>query len=228
MTRRLLPLGGGWTTSDFEGDNLVLSPEDAVSERITLEAVDAVSPRGLLIGRTRGSTTPTTGTADGDNTGNGTVTAVTGRHLVQTGTYLLTARTSGATARFVVTAPDGTDVGEAVTATAFTSDQLNLLLNDGANNFAVGDFFTIAVTGGAKWKESVRGAVDGSQLPRGILVRDVAASTTDTATAAFVGGRYNATDMTFGAGHSFASAAEALRVRGIILEEAAVAEKGPY
>lgn len=49
---------------------------------------------------------------------------------------------------FNVLDPDGLSLGNATVGVAFTSNQINLTISDGATDFAVGDFFTIAVTQG--------------------------------------------------------------------------------
>ncbi len=95
-------------------------------------------------------TVPATGTADGGNTGNGTCTTVTGGTIPKIGTYTVEC-TAEATdsGTFSVADPDGNDLGDATVGTPFTSDQINLTVNDGTTDFKVGDKFTIAVTGAA-------------------------------------------------------------------------------
>lgn len=98
---------------------------------------------------------------DGEFVGNATVGSAfsTGSHITFTitdagatdstlgDTYFVevAAANSGT---FKVVTPDGITLGNAIVGTAFTSGQINLTINDGTNNFAVDDFFTIPVTQG--------------------------------------------------------------------------------
>lgn len=95
-------------------------------------------------------TVPSTGIADGGNTGNGTCGSVSAGTIPKVGTYTVEC-TAEATdsGTFSVTDPDGNDLGDATVGSAFTSDQINLTLADGTTDFKVGDKFTIAVTGAA-------------------------------------------------------------------------------
>lgn len=98
-------------------------------------------------------TVPTTGTADGGNTGNGTVTSVADGGSVKVGTYTfvcVAAATNGGT--FELENPDGDTIAvEAITGGAggtatFATSELDATVTDGGTDFAVGDKFTVAVT----------------------------------------------------------------------------------
>lgn len=157
-------------------------------EKITLLSGEDL-PVGAVCGKIT-KVTPTTGTADGGNTGNGTCTSVTGGEDTQIGTYTLeciTAATDAGT--FKVTTPDGDALPDATVAVAYTNDQLNFTLNDGATDFIVGDKFTIAVTAGSgKLVKIGYTAVDGSQNAYGLLIDDYDASSADLAVVAVVRG----------------------------------------
>ncbi len=89
---------------------------------------------------------PTTGTADGANTGDGTLTAVAQGVATKPGIYTLTctgAAANGGT--FNVLDPEAVDIGPATVGVAFSHSQLDLLINDGATDFIVGDIFTIEI-----------------------------------------------------------------------------------
>lgn len=130
---------------------------------------------------------PTTGTAGGANTGDGTCTSVSGGVKTQLGTYLATctvAETNGGT--FRVEAPDGAVLGDAkISAGAgnhidFTDPQINMTFTDAATDFVVGDSFTVAVTAGSgKMVELDYTAVDGTQTPVGFVIADYDASAAD-------------------------------------------------
>jgi len=124
--------------------------------------------KGAVLGRVR-TVTPTSGTAGGSNTGNGTCTAVTGGPKTKKGTYTITcdvAITNGGT--FRVTDPDGKYLGSAVILAgaggviAFKSDQINFTLTDGSTDFVLADVFTVAVTDGTPISAAVSGTGNGT------------------------------------------------------------------
>jgi hypothetical protein len=102
-------------------------------------------------------TVPTTGTADGGNTGDGTVTAVSaakGSPSAQVGAYNLEctfAVTNGGV--FKLEDPAGNIVADNLTlrvgagfATAFSEAGLEFTITDGATDFIAGDKFSITTT----------------------------------------------------------------------------------
>ncbi|AWB07498.1 head decoration protein (plasmid) [Azospirillum humicireducens] len=64
---------------------------------------------------------------------------------------------------------------------------------------------------------SVAMASDGSEAPRAILAEPVDATAADVEAIVYVAGEFNPDQLTFGAGHSAASAADALRDLSIFL-----------
>ena len=197
----------------FAGDQV-----DRVTEEITLLSGENRT-RGALLGKQTTDTVPTTGTADGGNTGNGTMGSVAaGGTELQPGVYTIRCiAAAGDAGDFEVRAPDGSLVGIAIVGTAFTSPHLDFTIADGATDFAVGDLFTVTVAGSGKWKLSLAAATDGSQNPRGILVQDTDASLADVEGAAYVRGQFNAGKVTFGTGHTASSVADELRDLGMYL-----------
>lgn len=136
----------------FTPDNLISGEKPTLGEDIVVPSGSPV--RGTVMGRIKQST-PTTGTADGGNTGDGTVTAVTGGPDTKKGDYLIeciTAEANGGT--FQVSNPDGDILGQvkiqagAGASADFKSKELNFTVTDGATDFAAGDKFTVAVTDG--------------------------------------------------------------------------------
>lgn len=134
-------------------DNLIGGDKKLVTEEVLIPTGNNLV-RGTVLGRVKASV-PTTGTADGGNTGNGTCTAVSGGKDIKQGTYTVEcvrAVTNGGD--FEITGPAGEFVGRVqITAGAggtgvFASDEINLTLTDGATDFALADKFTIAVTEG--------------------------------------------------------------------------------
>lgn len=129
-------------------------------------------------------TVPTTGTADGGNTGDGTVTsvAVAAGILPRIGTWeleVIATATNGGT--FKLTDPGGNIVRNdlvmtagAGAATTFYLPEVGLtfIITDGATDFASGDLFTIAITANGKWVPFDPDAVNGGAIPKGILLVD--------------------------------------------------------
>lgn len=157
---------------------------------------------GAVLGQITNST-PTTGTADGGNTGNGTMTGVTAGDQVAIGTYTMTCTAAAADAgTFAVMAPDGSALPDAEVGTAYVNEQINFTINDGATDFAVGDIFTVAVAAGnLKYTELDLTAVDGSQHAAGLLFNAIDATSADLACAVVVRDAIiNSADLTWFSG----------------------------
>lgn len=122
---------------------------------------------------------PTTGTADGGNTGDGTVTAVAfAGEGIREGIYELeciTAVTNGGT--FKLTDPGGNIIANDIVmtagagaATTFIVGGMTFIITDGATDFIVTDLFTIEATAVDKWTAFEEDEVNGAQIPRGIYL----------------------------------------------------------
>ncbi|MBF0260450.1 MAG: head decoration protein [Magnetococcales bacterium] len=85
------------------------------------------------------------------------------------------AATSGAGGVWTVTAPDGTALPEAAVGTGYTNPQINFTITDSGTNFAVGDTFTITVSGSGKYVEYDQDGVNGSEIAAGVLLYNVTA-----------------------------------------------------
>jgi hypothetical protein len=105
--------------------------------------------------------------AGGTNTGNGTSSAVTTTGYAATvGVY--TVEFDDAT-HFIVSAPNGQEVGHGTTGVAFSAGGLGFTITAGGTAFVPGDSFTVTVAAGAgKWVPCTAAAVDGSQNAAGI------------------------------------------------------------
>jgi hypothetical protein len=127
-------------------------------------------------------TIPTTMTADGGNTGDGTVTGVAAASggIPIIGTWELeciTAVANGGT--FKLTDPNGNIVAtglEMVAGAGGTTDFIEagiaFTITDGATDFIVGDKFTLAVTANGKYVPFAADGVDGSEIPLAIYMND--------------------------------------------------------
>ncbi len=144
-------------------------------KRYSREALTIAMAEVLVLGEVIGRKLldiPLTGTADAGNTGNGTMTGVVGGSQTMDGTYTLTCVSAAANAgAFAVMAPDGAALPDATVGVAYTNAQLNLILNDGATDFAVGDIFTVVVAKGDGSAVALDlTAVDGTQIAAGFVI----------------------------------------------------------
>lgn len=110
---------------------------------------------------------PTVTAVAGTNTGNGTCSAVTANgYAASLGQY--TVEFDDAT-HFVVSAPNGQEIGHGVAGTAFSAGGLNFTITAGGTAFVPGDSFVITVAAGAGlWVTCTATATDGSQNAAGI------------------------------------------------------------
>lgn len=158
-------------------------------DKVTILAAQTLSP-GSVVGQVTAGTVPTTGTAAGTNTGNGTMTSVTGGTKVKAGVYTMTCVTAVTNSgTFTVEDPDGEALPSATVGVAYTNDQINFTLNDGATDFVVGDSFTVTVpTGGLQYRAINFSGVDGSANAAGLSFATYDASAPGTYTRTFTSG----------------------------------------
>lgn len=154
------------TETQHAGGFLVTELPGKMSRRNGVINTPQNVPTAAVLGRILSAAAAVAGT----NTGAGTVTvgAAIGR-AAQIGTYRVVATTAGATAQFNLYAPDGSIVREVVTAGGATpSEHLTLTIADGNPDFAIGDSFTIEVTGG-DYELLDPAATTGEQTAAGVL-----------------------------------------------------------
>lgn len=153
-------------------------------EAVTVETdTDRVLDPGQVLGTKMAAVVA----ADAGNTGDADVSAVavTFGHEAQTGVYTLTCTAESANAGTMsVTTPDGRLLSALTVATAYTSDQINLTIPDGAEDWDTGDIVTVTVTGKAVPYSAA--ATDGSQRASGVLLDTVDASASDADGVAIV------------------------------------------
>jgi len=169
--------------------------------------------RGGILGKVTAGAVPTTGTADGGNTGNGTCTTVTGGVNVQAGVYTIECTKAETDAGvFKVEDPSGKQIGIAEVGVAFTSDELNLTLNDGSTDFVAGDKFTVTVPAGSgKLKLIDSTAIDGSGKPYAVSSEASAPSGADAAITAYLTGQFNVVGLSVGGSDTVAQHKDAMR-----------------
>ena len=123
-----------------------------------------------------------------DNTGNGTMGAVTVSAGAKVGAYKLTIVEPGTNVgSYTVHDPDGVLIGVGVVAAAFSAGGLAFTLADGSTDFVAGDGFIITVAAGSgKYTYVDPEGVNGSETAVAILLRNVDASGGDVVCAALV------------------------------------------
>jgi len=187
------------------------STDFAVGDKFTVAVTDGV---------------PDTGTADGGNTGDGTVTEVEGRQDLKKGTYEVEcteAVTNGGV--FKVTDPDDVIIQTGITIPTtgggnivFENDQITAKITDGSTDFAAGDKFTIAVTIGAREVVLLdKTATDGSSRPYAVLADDSDASSAAVKAVAYLEGQFNIRALIFASGTDVEDAREEMRDLGMLI-----------
>lgn len=179
------------------------------------EAGTKTYPVGTVLGKTFVSTSVTP-TAAAGNTGNGSIGTVTATGKAQRGTYTIRIIKAATNAGdFTVSDPSGAVIGNGTVAVAY-SNQIAFTLADGANDFAVGDSWTVEVVGDYKYKIVEATATDGSAVARAIYISandgsfstSTIAATTDTSVIALVRGAAIVGKETLTYGSSIDTAAE--------------------
>jgi len=143
-----------------------------------------------------------TATADGGNTGNGTAGAVTAGSEAKAGNYIVTctdATVSGSEI-FEVIDPDGEKLEDLTVGVAYSNNHFGVTISDGATDFVVGDFWTIAIanTGGLFKLVDPNGSTisntiimdAGSGATTDVEVNGIAFTITDGATDFVVGDKF--------------------------------------
>ncbi len=178
------------------------------------EAGAKTYPVGTVLGKTFVSTS-VTATA-GTNTGNGAIGTVTATGKAQRGTYTIRINKAASNAGdFTVADPSGAVIGFGTVAVAF-SNQIAFTLADGANDFVVGDSFSVEVVGDYKYKMVESTATDGSAKACAIYIsakdgsfsESSIAATTDTSVIALIRGAAIVGKETLTYGASIDTAAE--------------------
>ena len=154
-------------------------------ETVTIDT--GVLAAGTVLGRiTKGAATSA---AVAGNTGDGTITAAP---VVAAGAKVGTYRAvciepAANVGKFLVTDPDGINLGVATVAVEFVGGGLTFTIADGAADFVSGDSFTITVAAGSgKYVAYNQDGVNGSEVAAGILYDNVDATTADVEAVAYV------------------------------------------
>ncbi len=140
-----------------------------------------LKPGTVLGERTK---TAANATADGGNTGDGAISAITLGALAEVGTYDLVCIAAAANAgTFAVFTPSGFRLADTTVAVAYVGGHLNFTISDGAADFIVGDKFTVDVTGDGKYDFAKDGDVTGLADAVSVLLEEVDATAADVTNA---------------------------------------------
>lgn len=176
----------------------------------TIASGEGVLARGSVLAKTSPNV-PTTGTADGGNTGDGTMTLVAVQSKTKNGVYTMTCITAVANGGvFNVFDPDGLQLNDATEGVTFTSDQITFLLTDGAADWVVGDIFTVAVVVGAL----VLTLIDGDS-PFAVLLDNVDATSVDVTAAISLRSHFDENHLFFGGTDTIETHRVAMRAIGL-------------
>jgi hypothetical protein len=157
-------------------------------ENIIISAGSGVLPAGTVLAKITAANALTS-TAQGGNTGNGTVGSTSVTSAAITGTYVLEITTAAANGgSFEVTDPLGNVVGTGTVGVAFSGGGISFTLSDGSTDFAVGDGFNLAVKAGLGEYTAYDddGTDDGRRAASAVLYAAVDATTEDVRAAAIV------------------------------------------
>lgn len=201
----------------YKSDQLIAGDLKLVTAGLATITGGLLLPRGTICGLvTLGALAP----AGPVGTGNGTITLITAGTRTKTGVYtikFLTATT------YTVTDPQGEALPNGVNG-AYANPNLNFTITAGGTPFVAGDSFTVTVAAGANtWKKSVKTAVDGSNLPLGILVDDADATGGDVNSGMYLTGEFNENVVAYDGTWTLEELKQSLRRDGIFLKSAITA-----
>lgn len=171
-----------------------LDVEVRLLKTVTVKSGETVS-RGDVVSQT-GMLTAGTATAGGSNVGDGTVSGEVAADTAVAGTYTLTCTAESANAgTFSVVNPNGVHLPDATVAVAY-SNQIGFTIADGAEDFDVGDVFTIVVTKGAGKVISFLTTAE----PFTVMAEDIDASAGDVVGLAYRDATLKASEVDYGTG----------------------------
>lgn len=206
-----------------------------VTERATvaIDAVNGILKRGTLLGKiTKGAITGTKADAGageaGANTGTGTLTMnvaapyhadhMFGAYTITvTRAFVVDGSVAGA---FEVRNPAGSLIGTGTIGDTFDNQIKFVLAEDVTDKFAIGDAFTYTIAqaaGSGQLAIVDKDAINGTDVPFGILVNDVDVSEATADADLYVRGEFNQNEIIVPNGDSVVNYKEALKAINIYL-----------
>ncbi|MBV8973098.1 MAG: head decoration protein [Sphingomonadaceae bacterium] len=177
----------------WTAENNMISPA-----KITLGSGAGVVVAGTVLGQATLGTTATAAPL-GTNVGNGTFGAITVTAPAVPGAYVVEFDSA---TNYIVSAPNGQEVGHGTTGAAFAAGGLGFTITAGGTAFAAGDSFTVTPAAGTgKWAPYNPLAGDGTEVAAGILFGTRDATSADQRAVADVRGpmRVNVNELIWGA-----------------------------
>lgn len=138
-------------------------------EAATIADSSAILDPGTVLGKLAVGTASSE--ADANNTGDGTMSAITVGAGAKAGDYILTFIAAETDAgAFQVEDPDGVNIGTGEVGSEFSEGGLTFTVSDGSADFVAGDRFVITVAeGSGKYAPLDTAGTDGSQNAAGVL-----------------------------------------------------------
>ncbi|AFL75397.1 head decoration protein [Thiocystis violascens] len=163
------------------------------TQAITLAANQGALARGQVLGIKLSGAVAAKVSGTGD--GNVAAASITLGPKALPGVYVLTCTAEAANAgTFKVRAPNGERLANLTVASAYATDQINLTVPDGANDWDIGDIVTVTVTGKAVAYAPT--ATDGSEKAALILADALTVGTSDLAAVAYRTGGFARAQLT--------------------------------
>jgi hypothetical protein len=192
---------------------LVAGPRQTYTEKFILPSGLTLAA-GAIVGRVLGAVTPAA--AAGNTAGSGTIASATLGAGAKAGVYqIICVEPASNAGAFLVEDPDGNIVGRATVAVEFVGP-ITFTITD-ANDFVVGDRFTVTVANGDEVKLVTAAATDGSQRAFGVAVMAADATDGEVEVLIYTEGDFDITQVSVGAGLTVDDVKEDLRKRNIKL-----------
>lgn len=225
------PFQPGITAELYNPDQLIAGNLKIVTKDIVVAKVGAgaVIKRGTVLGKiTLGAAT--SAAKQGGNTGTGTfVLDVTTPVLANATAGVYTLRNILAAANagtFRLTDPKGVVLGDFLITggaggSVTVNDRIKGVITDGGTDFILGDGFDVTIAAGSgKYVPAVATALDGSQVPDGILVDQVDTTVADSNGGLYQTGEFNGSRLFYDVSFTLAQITDALRPLGIFIKTA--------
>lgn len=205
----------------YTSDQLIAGDLKIVTRGAATITGAASLPRGCVMGQlTIGAVT--SAAKGGGNTGTGTNTLLSAGTKAKTGVYTLRFLTA---TTFSLVNPNGIPLPNGAALGAYANPEINFTTTAGGTAFIAGDGFDITVAAGAStWKKSVATAVDGSQVPAGILAEAADASGGDVNGGVYLTGEFNENRVIYDVSFTLAALRDLLRPLNIFLKSAIIAD----
>lgn len=192
------------------GDYPILNGGVTVAENQTLAKGCVVGVQKVAAGTLAGPT--------GTGNGAGSAFALAAGGPAKVGDYVATCIIAVADGGiFQVKDPDGIPIGLAIVGTAFIGGGITFLISDDSTDFIVGDYFTLPVAAGDGYAYALdHTAVDGSEIPYGVLSRAVTTGSGETAGAPVAKtGEFQSQGLTFGGSTVYTDVIDVMRDKNL-------------